>query len=205
MPHAARSLPAWLIFDVGQKSNGINVTSSIFCMNAYAFLNRGCLVLAFSSTICVSQLIAQPLPKAVEQLSREPIAVSGGGSGRGGKSFDIPPGQAAVIENDELVCLLELHDVGPNKRTYTFRTFHKPSGYEISGEGEVFEHYYQISRPGQTTRVVDRGSVLFVDAGFLKIRWSLGRWLYYDPNVASVTSGSKAEYEAKIEPYRRKP
>jgi hypothetical protein len=174
-------------------------------MSACAFFNHRWLAIVFSSTIWMSPLVAQPLPEAVDRLSREPIAISGGGSGRGGKSFDIPHGQAAVIENDELVCLLELHDAGPNKKAYTFRTFHKPSGYEIGGEGEVFEHYYRISRSGQSTQVVDRGSVLFVDAGFLKIRWSLGRWLYYDPKVASVTAGSKAEYEAKIEPYRRKP
>jgi hypothetical protein len=153
-----------------------------------------------------SPAIAQRLPEAVERLSKEPISVSGSASGRSGSSFDIPNGRAAIIENDELVCLLELHDSGPNRRTYTFRTFHKPSGYEITGEGEVFERYYHILRPGQnqSTRVVDRGSVLFVDAGFLKIRWSLGRWLYYDPKLVSVSAGTKTEYEAKVEPHRKK-
>jgi len=144
------------------------------------------------------------MPEEVERLSRDPISVSGPESGRSGRSFDLPHGQAAVIENDELVCLLELHDSGPNRKAYTFRTFHKPSGYEIAGVGEVFEHYYRVSGPGKSTRVVDKGSVLFVDAGFLKIRWSLARWLYYDPKVASVSAGSKSEYEAKVEPHRRK-
>jgi len=156
--------------------------------------------------IFASPAIAQRLPEAVDRLSKEPISVSGGPSGRSGNSFDIPDGQAAIIESEELVCLLELREAGSNGRTYTFRTFHKPSGYEITGEGEVFERYYRILRPGQSqsTRVVDRGSVLFVDAGFLKIRWSLGRWLYYDPKLVSVSSGSKAEYEAKVEPHRKK-
>lgn len=131
-------------------------------------------------------------------LLNAPVSLSGPGRGA---SFNVPANQSMLIETNELICFLELHDSDDVcRKHYRFRTFHKVSGYEVGGEGHVCEKYYSISKPpGQGIRVMDRGSVLYIDAGFCKIRWSLGRWLYYDPAIATMSIGSRAEYEQRIQ------
>lgn len=128
-----------------------------------------------------------------------------GNSPRGGQSFDIPENQGALIETSGLLCLVELHDAKPNRRTYTFRCLHKDSGIEITGDGEVFERYYRLKRPDHKgSRVVDRGSSLTIDAGFLRMRWSLGRWIYYDQSIASVSAASATDFETRVNSIRTK-
>jgi hypothetical protein len=53
-----------------------------------------------------------------------------------------------------------------------FRTFDKASKYEIRGGGEVSEKYYHLSSINgatpTTNTVIDSGSVVFIDAGFIR-------------------------------------
>ncbi len=112
--------------------------------------------------------------------------------------FKIPAGKGVLIETPECIAFLELHGESPTRQAYHFRTFHKASGSEIRGEGEVYERYYHLSKANEArTIVVDRGSLLTIDAGFVKLRWSAPRWIYLDPKTTQATPATLSDYRAK--------
>ena len=136
--------------------------------------------------LLASSATAQSGPKfAKEYEALIERAVSVSPSGTGGAQIQITAGRAALIETRELICRLLIHDTDvPSRKRYEFRTFHKPTGFEVSGTGEVFEKYWSIAKPNEgppnreDALVIDKGSVTVVDAGFLKIVWSAERWFH---------------------------
>lgn len=117
------------------------------------------------------------------------------------KGYPIQQGKGGLLENKDFICYLELSgDVSSTESTYRFRTFSKKHKLEVSGTGKVHEHYYSLKDPNQksTSRVIDKGSNLIIDAGLFTIGWSAGRWLYADADALTVTEATEKDYEARV-------
>lgn len=118
-------------------------------------------------------------------------------------SFYVPNDKGALIIGEEFISYIELLDnTTPSNNTcnYKFRTFSLKHKVEISGEGKVFEHYYRIKDPfnkKSTVTVIDKNSVLEIDAGLFKVEWSAGRYLYLDNNL-KIQASTEEMYEEKI-------
>lgn len=117
------------------------------------------------------------------------------------KSFSIPNDKGALIIGKEFISYIELVDNKTYSSNYKFRTFSLKHKLEISGEGKVFEYYYRIKDPLNKTSVVtviDKGSVLEIDAGLFKVDWSAGRYLYLDNDNLKIQASTEQMYEEKI-------
>ncbi|MFN4152093.1 MAG: hypothetical protein ACK4IX_14220 [Candidatus Sericytochromatia bacterium] len=120
------------------------------------------------------------------------------------KSFHVPNDKGALIIGEDFISYIELLDNNtPSNRSsnYKFRTFSLKHKVEISGEGKVFEHYYSVKDPfnkKSTVTVIDKGSVLEIDAGLFKVEWSAGRYLYLNSNDIKIQESTEQMYEEKI-------
>jgi hypothetical protein len=134
------------------------------------------------------------LPQSLVDTIQTPPNISEGASG----GFPVPQGSGVILRGKEFISYLFLES-GPSSESakYTFRTFSTVHKLEIQGRGEVFERYYRVSDPAEpnsNTTVIDRGSILDIDAGIFKITWSAGPYIYLGKGKVKAEAGSEERY-----------
>lgn len=114
------------------------------------------------------------------------------------------PRDLAVISNGKEVLVVEFLEVDNQGQgniqevTYRSRYAAKP-GQDSWGEGKVFEHYQSTwDEERQGNLLTDLGGELFIKAGNLAVEWSWAGnrdgWLYFDPDVYTVTVKPKEQF-----------
>lgn len=140
------------------------------------------------------------VPPEFEALVKSPPSISGYPS----ESFKIPQKGGAMLSGEDFVSYIELDD-GTNLRDkkYTFHSYSKKYQLEVSGEGYVREHYYRIRNPHsksekKSSRVVDKDSVLTIDAGLFTINWSSSNWIYFTADKITAKQATLSDYQKEI-------
>lgn len=136
------------------------------------------------------------VPAELQSIIKNPPSLKRGKSGT-----HFPATGGLLIESPDFISFVSItKQDNSTERDYTFKTYSKKFKQEVAGEGLVFEHYYRVSDPNsekRTSSVIDKGSVLFIDAGLFKAEWSLGDYLYL-PDTIKVKEASLEDYTALI-------
>ena len=110
-------------------------------------------------------------------------------------------GAMLVLVNSEGVAAVTFTKQIAEGVKYQYRYLPK-EGEEKSGEGEVFEKYERVSIPNKPhdKRVIDKGGKLHIEAGSLKVTWSLGSpksgYIYYFPEEVCVQIAEAKDYKS---------
>lgn len=155
------------------------------------------LVFMILSGLFTERALAQN-PADFDKLIKNPPAISVNNK----KGFQVPNGESVILENEKFISLITITRVDEHDRAlYQFWTYSKIFKKEITGKGSVFEHYYRITTTtdGQKSyAVIDKGSVLNIDAGIFKVEWSAGNYLYFNHQEIKANIGDFSEYQKRM-------
>lgn len=160
------------------------------------------LILSFALIAQVGAQSGVKVPPELLEIIADPPTISEAPNPMKRASFNVPKDSGAILQGDDFISFVSLQDQqGTDSVKYTFRTYSKQFNLEISGDGELYEHYYKISDPHSSScdsRVIDRGSKLTIDAGLFKAQWSSQRYIYYDPDRFSIVAATLDDYKNQI-------
>jgi hypothetical protein len=147
-------------------------------------------ILAFILAL-LGNLHAEP-PTEIMNIVKNPPTLK-----HGLRGVHFPEKNGLLIQSPEFISHITIiKQESVAERRYTFRTYSNKFRKEIVGEGRVFEHYYRISDPHSnkdSTTVIDKDSILLIDAGLFKAEWSLGDYIYL-PDAMTVKEAPLSDY-----------
>jgi hypothetical protein len=120
------------------------------------------------------------------------------------KAIKLDPKSTVIITGSDFISFL-LIDGRPDEKvtTYHFWSYSKKFKLEVTGDGELYENYWRISNPNDTSGnrseiSIDKGSKKMINAGLFQMEWSKGDYIYVVDGY-TVENGGLKDYKAAIE------